>query len=48
MSKTTCTMDKAEKAEKQADAKFYCKKCDAVARKEKYLCKPKKIKDKEA
>ena len=40
-------MDKAEKAEKQVDAKYYCKKCDAVARKEKHLCKPKPIKEKE-
>lgn len=47
MSKTMCEMDKAERAEKQDDAKYKCKRCGEVARKEKNLCKPKKIKDKD-
>lgn len=37
-------MDKDEIREKQADSAYYCKKCGAEARKEKHLCKPKKIK----
>ncbi|MDP4209644.1 MAG: hypothetical protein Q8928_12595 [Bacteroidota bacterium] len=47
MSKTICGMDKDEIAEKQTDAKYYCKKCGSIAKKEKHLCKPKKIKDKD-
>jgi hypothetical protein len=39
MSKTMCKSDVAEKGE----AKFICKKCSAKAKKEKHLCKPKKI-----
>jgi hypothetical protein len=45
MSKTMCEMDEAKKVEKQAEARYSCKKCGAFARKEKHLCKPKKIKD---
>jgi hypothetical protein len=39
MSKTMCKSDVPEKG----DVKFICKKCGARAKKEKHLCKPKKI-----
>ena len=45
MSKTMCELSKEEKLEKSAEPKYYCKKCSATAKKEKYLCKPKKIKE---
>jgi len=45
MSKTICEMDKSERKEKQEDARYVCKKCEATAKKEKHLCKPKKIKE---
>lgn len=28
---------------KEEDAKYKCKKCDRLAKKEKHLCKPKKL-----
>lgn len=28
------------------EAKYRCKKCDAFSKKEKHLCKPEKVKDK--
>lgn len=45
MSKTMCEMNKEERVEKQAEQNFYCKKCGETAKKEKHLCKPKKLKD---
>ncbi len=39
MSKTICKSDVPEKGE----PKYICKKCNAKAKKEKLLCKPKKI-----
>ena len=47
MSWTVCELSEDQKLEKQAEAKFYCKKCGGESRKEKHLCKPKKIKEKE-
>lgn len=42
MSKTAC---KDKKLIAKDEAKFVCKKCDAKVKKEKYVCKPKKIKN---
>ncbi len=39
MSKTMCKTDREE----PADPKYTCKKCGARAKKEKHLCKPRKI-----
>jgi len=41
MSKNICKIkDKKKLDKKQREARFRCKKCKAVARKEKHLCKP--------
>jgi hypothetical protein len=40
-----CETDKTDKARKEADPRFQCKKCGSLAHKEKHLCKPKKIKE---
>lgn len=45
MSKTMCEMNKDDRAEKQTDPRYKCKRCNAIAHKEKHLCKPKKIKE---
>lgn len=42
---TVCELSKEQKLEKQTEAKYYCKKCGGQAKKEKHLCKPKKIKE---
>jgi hypothetical protein len=47
MSRTMCEMNREERAEKQVESRYACKKCGETARKEKHLCKPKKIKDKD-
>jgi hypothetical protein len=41
MSKTLCKTDKKVKI-KHDEARFVCKKCERVAKKEKDLCKPNK------
>ena len=45
MSKTMCERSEKEKSEKRVDAVYFCKKCSETAKKEKHLCKPKKIKE---
>ena len=45
MSKTMCELSKEERLKKSVESKYYCKKCSATAKKEKYLCKPKKNKE---
>ena len=45
MGKTICNMDGNEKARSQRNEEHYeCHKCNETAHKEKYLCKPVKIK----
>jgi hypothetical protein len=43
MSKTACKEDKKTNARRSEDAEYACKTCGAEAKKEKHLCKPKKI-----
>ena len=43
--RTMCSMELIDRIEKSENARYYCKKCKEVARKEKHLCSPKKIKD---
>jgi hypothetical protein len=44
MSKTLCkTKDKEKLASKQSEANFECNRCGKTAKKEKFVCKPKKI-----
>ncbi len=43
MGKTMCK-EKKKDSDKQKDGEFKCKKCGAVASKEKKLCKPEKNK----
>ncbi|MDZ7740619.1 MAG: hypothetical protein U5Q03_02415 [Bacteroidota bacterium] len=44
MAKTICkTKDKTKLEKKSADPEFYCKKCKAEVKKEKHVCKPKKL-----
>ncbi len=38
---------KGKNKSKPKPGRYRCKKCDAVAKKKKHLCKPKKIKDKD-
>ncbi len=39
-----CELNKKEREEKQeGELKFECKKCGEKARKEKHVCKPKKL-----
>jgi hypothetical protein len=40
MSKTMCKSDAPEKGDK---GRYICKKCGALAKKEKHLCKPKPV-----
>ena len=47
MSWTVCELSEEKQLEKQKEAKYVCKKCGAEAKKEKHLCKPKKIKEDE-
>ena len=47
MSWTVCELSEKEKIEKQSEAKYYCKKCGETSKKEKHLCKPKKMIEKE-
>ena len=43
MSKTLCkTKDPKKVGKKEEDARFECKRCGHVAKKEKHLCKPHK------
>jgi len=44
MSKTLCkTSDKDKLQKKQQEPLYKCKKCERMANKEKYVCKPVKI-----
>lgn len=44
MAKTLCeTKDPEKRKEKQKDPQYECKRCGKQARKEKYVCKPKKM-----
>lgn len=47
MGKTSCKLsDKKYEKQLPEEAEFKCKKCDRLAKKEKHLCKPEKIKKK--
>ena len=47
MSWTVCELSEEQKLIKQTEAIYYCKKCGGITKKEKHLCKPKKIKGKD-
>lgn len=47
MSKTMCNMEITERIEKSVESRYKCKKCGEKAHKEKHLCHPKKMKDKD-